>query len=59
MENEIPRRVDLSQNTAAELSIYDAIQAVEKAGAHPKLTEAIILLQKAKEAVADFVDSNL
>lgn len=56
MENKIPRRAYLDQNTPAELAIYHAMQAVEKVGAHPLLTEAIILLGKAKDSVADYVD---
>lgn len=51
-----PRRNQLDQNTPAELAIREAIQAVERAGAHPLLTEAVCLLQSAKERVADFVD---
>jgi len=33
------------------------MQEVEKLPADPKLTEAVILLSKAKDAVSDFVDS--
>lgn len=57
MENEIPRRNRLDLNTPAEKAIYDAMQEVEKAGADVKLTEAINLLSKAKDLVADYVDS--
>lgn len=56
MENEIPRRNNLELNTPAEKAIYDAMQEVEKVGADPKLTEAVTLLAKAKDIVADFVD---
>ena len=55
-ENEIPRRNRLDLNTPAEISIHAAIQEVEKAGADERLTEAVVLLGKAKELVADFVD---
>lgn len=57
MKTEIPRRIRLDLNTPAEKSIYDAIQEVEKAGADVKLTEAVILLGKAKDLVSDYVDS--
>ncbi len=53
---EIPRRNRLDQMTPAELAIYNAMQEVEKAGADVRLTEAVILLGKAKDKVADFVD---
>lgn len=53
----IPRRARLDLNTKAELAIHNAVQEVEKAGADPKLTDAINLLQKARELVADYVDS--
>ncbi len=57
-KNEIPRRIRLDLNTPAELAIYNAMQEVEKVGADVKLTEAIILLGKAKDLVADYVDEN-
>jgi hypothetical protein len=41
----------------AERAIHDAVQAVERAGAHPLLTDAVVLLGLAKEKVADFVET--
>lgn len=55
-ENKIPRRNQLQLNTPAELAIRKATQAVEEAGAHPLLTDAVILLGQARDKVADFVD---
>ena len=52
----IPRRCDVSLATPAEAAIRIAIVAVEAAGAHPLLTDATILLQQAREKVADFVE---
>lgn len=52
----VPRRNRLDLNTEAELAIYNAVQEAEKMGADVKLTEAVILLQKAKDLVADYVD---
>ncbi len=52
----IPRRIDLNLQTPAERAIGDAVRAVEGAGAHPLLTEASMLLQAAKDKVADFVE---
>lgn len=42
--------------TALTRDIYNAIKDVDGAGAHPLLTEAVVLLGKAKEKVADFVE---
>jgi hypothetical protein len=53
---EFPRRNRLDLNTPAELAIVNAMYEVEKLGADVKLTEAIILLQKAKDLIADYVD---
>jgi hypothetical protein len=53
---EPPRRIRMDLWTPAERAIYDAIQAVEEAGADPRLTDAVILLGRAKDRVADYVD---
>ena len=55
MEN-LPRRNQLDLLTPAELAIFEAMQAVEKIGADEKLTEAVIILQKARDLVADFIE---
>ena len=52
----IPRRICLDLMTPAELAIIEAVRAVEEAGAHPRLTDAVNLLSQARDAVADFVD---
>lgn len=52
----IPRRSRLDQNIPAELAIRAAIDTVEETGAHPLLTDAVVLLQQAREKVADYVD---
>lgn len=54
-----PRRNMINEMTPAELSIRNAVLEVEKIGADVKLTEAIVLLTKARELVADYVDDNL
>ncbi len=53
---EIPRRVCLEKMTVAERSILEAVGWVEAAGADVRLTDAVILLQAARDSVADFVD---
>jgi len=54
--DEIPRRNRIDKLIPAEKAIYDAVQAVEELPAHPKLTDAVVLLQAARESVADYVD---
>ena len=56
-EIKIPRRINMQEWTAAELSIFNAMQEVEKMGAHPILTKVVILLERAKSWTADYVDS--
>lgn len=55
----INRRNKLYENTSAEKAIYDAMQEVEKVGADVRLTEAVMLLAKAKDLVADYVDEKI
>lgn len=55
--NDIPRRARMDQWTVAERAIYDALQAVEAMPADVRLTDAVVLLEAAKDSVADFVDS--
>lgn len=56
MNQPIKRRSRLDKNVPAELAIRHAVQLVEMAGAHPLLTEAVNLLDKAREKVADYID---
>ena len=50
------RRNRLDQMTPAELAIVNAIGAVEALPPDPRLTDAVVLLCKAQDRVADFVD---
>ena len=52
----IPTRADMQWMTAAELAILEAMQAVEAAGASVALTDAVTLLSKAQDRVADHVE---
>jgi hypothetical protein len=56
MSNSFPRRNIVSQLIPVEKAIYDAMQMVEEMPADERLTDAVILLQKAKEKVADYID---
>ena len=59
MSDEIPRRIRLDRMTTADRFIYDAVQKVERVGADVRLSEAVILLQQARDKVADDVDEKL
>jgi hypothetical protein len=50
------RRNRIDQATLAETAIRNAVDSVEAAGAHPLLTDAVVLLGQALDRVADFVD---
>ena len=54
--NDIPRRCDQLRWTPAEFAIAKAVEAVEQMHADVRLTDAVILLQAAKDSVADFID---
>lgn len=53
---EFPRRSRVDVMIAAEKAILAAMQEVELLGADTRLTDAIILLSKAKDKVSDYVD---
>lgn len=53
----IPTRCDLQFMTTAELAITNAMAEVEKAGASVALTDAVTLLSKARDCVADHVET--
>ena len=55
-DHDFPRRAHLDRFTPAERAIYDAVLAVEALPADARLTDAIVLLQAARDSVADFVD---
>jgi hypothetical protein len=51
------RRNRMDQWLPAELAIYNAIQEVEKMPADVRLTDAVILLGKAKDCVSNYIES--
>lgn len=53
------RRDRMDLWTPSETAIQNAVNEIEKIGANWRLTEAVNLLHKAKELVADFVDNKL
>jgi hypothetical protein len=50
------RRCRIDKFVPAEKAIYDAMGAVEEMPPDTRLTDAVVLLQKARDKVADFVD---
>ena len=52
------RRARLDLNLPSELAIREAILEVEKLGAGVTLTNATMLLMKAKDLVSDYIDNN-
>jgi hypothetical protein len=53
------RRNRLDLNTPAELAITHAIIELERAGAHPELTEVVNILHEAKTKLSDYVDPQI
>jgi addiction module HigA family antidote len=52
----VPARADVRFYTPAEEAIAAAVQAVENCGGSPALTDAVNILQKAQERVADHME---
>ena len=52
----ISTRCDITFMSKAELAIRHAMQEVEEAGGSPALTDAVILLGKAQDRVADHME---
>lgn len=52
----VPTRIDTRHWTLAEHAIALAMMAVESAGASKALTDAVTLLQQARDRVADHVE---
>ncbi len=55
----MPRRIRLDLNTPSELAIRNAMKEVEKLGASTLITDAITLLEKAFNRVADYIDTGV
>lgn len=50
------RRADTTRHVPAETAILDATAAVEAMPPDERLTDAVVLLSRAKDCVADYVD---
>lgn len=53
----IPRASCLDLNAEAELAIRNVVHLVETIGAHPLLTETVILLGQAKDKLGAYYDT--
>jgi hypothetical protein len=58
MNERTARRIDMTRWSPAEAAIQHAADIVEGMGAHPHLTDAVVLLSEARGAVAAFVDGD-
>lgn len=55
--NNIPRRNRLDLCTPIERELYEILNKIERIGAHPKLTDAVIAINEARSCIADYVDN--
>jgi len=58
MDN-IPRRIQMEKMTQEEKDILELIGRVEELGAHPDLTNCVLMLSEAKEYLGHWVDAQL
>ncbi len=58
-DHKFQRRSRVDLRTPAESAIGNAILEVEKVGADTRLTEAVILLEQAKNKLADYMDEQI
>ena len=58
-DNKFPRRSCIFLLTPAEKAVFDAVNAVENVGADVRLTDAVVLLQQAREKLADYFDEQI
>jgi hypothetical protein len=56
MMNDIPRRIRLDLLTTEELAMFHMVGEIEKLGAHPLLTDVVVLLGEARNKLSDWVD---
>lgn len=56
MSTEIPRRNQINENTELEIDIRKVVAIIEQLPPDQRLTEAVVLLAKAREHLADYID---
>lgn len=57
--SDFPRRAKLYLSTPSEIAITNAIIEIERLGADTRLTEAQILLDKARTLVSNWIDEEI
>ena len=55
-DKDLPRRIRLDLMTPEELALYNMVDEIEKLGAHPLLTDVVVLLGDARSKLSDWVD---
>lgn len=53
---DIPRRCRIDLLTPVEVELYEMVDKVELLGAHPLLTDVVVLLGQARNKLADWVE---
>lgn len=56
MNQDIPRRIRIDLFTPEEKALFDMVGEIEKLGAHPLLTDCVVLLGDARGKLSDWVD---
>jgi hypothetical protein len=56
MNQEIPRRIRIDLFTPEEKALYEMVGKIEELGAHPLLTDCVVLLGEARSKLSDWVD---
>ena len=56
MNDFIPRRSRIDQMSPEEKSLFDMVGQIEALGAHPLLTDCVVLLGEARSKLSDWVD---
>jgi len=51
-----PRRNRIECLIPTEKAIYDVVQTIEELGAHPALTDVVIMLQEVRSKLADWAE---
>ena len=55
-KNDIPRRIRIDLMIREEKAIFDLVGEIEKLGAHPILTDVVVLLGRTRGKLSDWID---
>ncbi|HCR72171.1 MAG TPA: hypothetical protein DIW23_12055 [Anaerolineae bacterium] len=56
VSNDVPRRIVYELMTKEEKELFNIVGEIEKLGAHPLLTDCVVLLIDARRKLSDWVD---